>query len=205
MQNSQSLQKDVGDKTYEDAQKAISELKKQKKDVQDNVVELEKNKEIYAKATNSRCEFMRLLKYGLEKMVNSAFKKLIQKRFNKKLRAELIVDFKVSTAKLKVERVDTDGEIHGEIDVQTLSGGEKSALLVSFIEALWKAMSSPFRCLDEWDVFLDERRRDEIGNKIVEAARNTNNQYIFISPQNVVVKEVNEYVKVVVVEQNKDR
>ena len=37
----------------------------------------------------------------------------------------------------------------------TLSGGERSISTVILLISIWYATSSPFRCIDEFDVFMD--------------------------------------------------
>ena len=65
----------------------------------------------------------------------------------------------------------------------SLSGGERSFTTASFILALWKSMNSPFRCLDEFDVFMDAVNRQIAINMMIDASRSdTDKQFILLSP-----------------------
>ena len=64
-----------------------------------------------------------------------------------------VIDFRLLIMHLQVQPTTTsNGE--GSKDMKALSGGERSFTTVCFILALWDAMESPFRCLDEFDVFM---------------------------------------------------
>ena len=71
-------------------------------------------------------------------------------------------------------------------NVRSLSGGERSFATVSFVMALWDAIDSPFRCLDEFDVFMDLiNRRVSMQLMLEEATLNGSKQFIFFTPQDM--------------------
>ncbi|TKA49882.1 hypothetical protein B0A49_10820, partial [Cryomyces minteri] len=67
---------------------------------------------------------------------------------------------------------------------KTLSGGEKSFSTICLLLSLWDAMGSPIRCLDEFDVFMDNVNRDVSMKMMIGAARRSvSRQFILITPQ----------------------
>ena len=86
-----------------------------------------------------------------------------------------------------------DGSIQpSKFSLTSLSGGERSKTLVCLINALWDVQHPPFRCLDEWDVFLDAIARKNMEGMLVETALRTDKQYFFISPQGSIFSGLSE-------------
>lgn len=80
-----------------------------------------------------------------------------------------------------VQRAATDQQGRS---TKTLSGGEKSFSTICMLLAMWDAMGSPIRCLDEFDVFMDNVNRDISMKMLIDAARRSvGRQYLLISPQ----------------------
>lgn len=75
-----------------------------------------------------------------------------------------------------------DGDTAAERDIRQLSGGEKSYSTACFLFSLWTAMASPLRCLDEFDVFMDQVNRDFVINEMVKNARSSRVQFVLITP-----------------------
>ncbi|ETS63981.1 hypothetical protein PaG_02317 [Moesziomyces aphidis] len=67
-----------------------------------------------------------------------------------------------------------------------MSGGERSFATACLLLSLWQAMSSPIRCLDEFDIFMDQVNRRVALNMILNEAKATPHvQYIMITPQDM--------------------
>ncbi|KAF7164957.1 hypothetical protein CNMCM5623_009335 [Aspergillus felis] len=75
------------------------------------------------------------------------------------------------------------GDVDAGRGAKTLSGGEKSFSQVCLLLALWEAMGSPVRCLDEFDVYMDHiNRKMAIDMLMLAARRSIGRQFILITP-----------------------
>ncbi|PBP19723.1 DNA repair protein [Diplocarpon rosae] len=74
-------------------------------------------------------------------------------------RGKLTIDHRAKELDVHVEPDETSKSSKGR-KTKTLSGGEKSFSSVCLLLALWEAMGAPLRCLDEFDVFMDDVNRD---------------------------------------------
>ncbi|KAF8595961.1 P-loop containing nucleoside triphosphate hydrolase protein [Ceratobasidium sp. AG-I] len=71
-------------------------------------------------------------------------------------------------------------------DPKALSGGEKSFSTICLLMSLWEALGCPIRCLDEFDVFMDQVNRHIAMQTMVSTARASDKkQYIIITPLDV--------------------
>ena len=97
-------------------------------------------------------------------------------------RGKLILDHQQKMLDTKIEPDITEKDSTGR-NAKTLSGGEKSYAQLCLLLALWEAMGSPIRCLDEFDVFMDAVARNLAISTILDSARSSHGrQYIMISP-----------------------
>lgn len=71
-------------------------------------------------------------------------------------------------------------------DVKALSGGERSFTTLSLLLAIGESLETPFRVMDEFDVFLDPVARKIAMRTLVGFAKEMGHrQFIFITPQDV--------------------
>jgi len=133
-------------------------------------------------------------------------------------RGKLLFDHRRRFLDLQVEPDKTKKEPGGR-STKTLSGGEKSFSSICLLLSIWEAMGSPLRCLDEFDVFMDNVNRAISTNMLVgclfkapvfstylltfclqitAARRSVNRQYIFITPNAIEGRnQLDEDVKII--------
>ncbi|KAF5830374.1 hypothetical protein DUNSADRAFT_14671, partial [Dunaliella salina] len=71
-------------------------------------------------------------------------------------------------------------------DLKQLSGGERSYTTVAFLLALGQWSESSFRCLDEFDVFMDAiNRRIAVETLLENALELPDKQYVLLTPQDI--------------------
>ncbi|KAI1820513.1 hypothetical protein F4861DRAFT_56088 [Xylaria intraflava] len=97
-------------------------------------------------------------------------------------RGQLLLDHKARKLEVIVEPDKTRENGPGR-NTKTLSGGEKSFSSICLLLAIWDAMGSPLRCLDEFDVFMDNVNRAISTNMLIGAARRSvGKQFVLITP-----------------------
>ena len=136
--------------------------------------------EFLSKMRKKRKDGFNELRGGMSREVQIAF----QKRLNERnFKGSLTFDHKNNTLELTVNPNGDEEDEENKRDMKTLSGGEKSFSTVSLVLALWECIQSPFRILDEFDVFMDMVNRrtalDMMTNFIKE---NRRYQYVFLTP-----------------------
>ncbi|KAH8887096.1 P-loop containing nucleoside triphosphate hydrolase protein [Thozetella sp. PMI_491] len=133
----------------------------------------------FKQALNERLVKWRLFQRNIGAHSRANFRLLLSERG---FRGRLVIDHGLRTLDIQVEPDRTE-KIAGGRSTKTLSGGEKSFSSICLLLSIWEAMGSPLRCLDEFDVFMDNVNRAISTNMLIDTARRSvNRQYIFITP-----------------------
>jgi len=87
---------------------------------------------------------------------------------------------------LQVVRNSQDAHAAGTTDARNLSGGERSFTTLAFQLSMWEFMETPFRVLDEFDVFMDDTYRKIAVDALLElTSTQQHRQFIFLTPQDM--------------------
>ncbi|XP_060947359.1 structural maintenance of chromosomes protein 6-like [Limanda limanda] len=82
-------------------------------------------------------------------------------------------------------------------DMRSLSGGERSFSTVCFVLSLWAITEAPFRCLDEFDVYMDMvNRRISMDMMLKVASGQRYRQFIFLTPQSMGTLPVSKIIRI---------
>lgn len=112
---------------------------------------------------------------------NGTFDEVLQRKGSS---GKIEYDHKAQTLDICV-RKDIDDTTETR-DVKALSGGERSFTTLALLIALGENLETPFRVMDEFDVFLDPVARKIALKTMIEVATSfENRQFIFITPQDL--------------------
>lgn len=97
------------------------------------------------------------------------------------------VEFDHDNKRLNLVVQKSNADTHSQTrDVKALSGGERSFATLSLLLAIGESLETPFRVMDEFDVFLDPVARKIAMVNLVRVAKEMGHrQFIFITPQDV--------------------
>lgn len=139
-----------------EARKKYDAVEKHAKDVDETIALLKA-------AIEERLELWRLFQRQISARIRIQFTYLLSERG---FRGKIALDHKNKKVFVQVEPDETRKSSAGR-NTKTLSGGEKSFSSICMLLSIWEAMGSPIRCLDEFDVFMDNVNRAISTNMLV--------------------------------------
>ncbi|KAJ8122833.1 hypothetical protein O1611_g9743 [Lasiodiplodia mahajangana] len=149
------------------------------RDARDGVKNIKSTSDSLKKALMDRLAKYREFQRHVSAQARCNFGYLLSERG---FRGQLLLDHRARKLEVIVEPDKTRENGRGR-NTKTLSGGEKSFSSICLLLAIWDAMGSPLRCLDEFDVFMDNVNRAISTNMLIGAARRSvGKQFILITP-----------------------
>ena len=99
---------------------------------------------------------------------------------------KLTFDHDRETLDLEVVRNNQDVNAKATGDARALSGGERSFTTLAFEIAMWEFCQTPFRVLDEFDVYMDDTYRKQAVDTLLDLCDcQVGRQFIFLTPQDM--------------------
>jgi len=164
--------------THDKLQKAMEDLEL----IMKTVKTIEQNRDLLVSDLRVRKKKWKHFRKHIASSTNLLFDQMLNKRGSS---GELEFDHENRTLNLTVQKDNTD-EMSQTKDVKALSGGERSFTTLALLLALGENLETPFRVMDEFDVFLDAmNRKIAIDNMIRAAKQMEHRQFIFITPQDL--------------------
>ncbi|KAK3248226.1 Structural maintenance of chromosomes protein 6A [Cymbomonas tetramitiformis] len=134
----------------------------------------------------NRSEKVKQTSKNIKRMVSHQFNSYMQKRGNF---GQISVNHKNQTLEMVVkmgQHANKDGSIQAVQNTKTLSGGERSYATLSFVLSLGSETESPFRAMDEFDVFMDAANRKVAVSLLLSFAKQrVHRQFLYLTPLKV--------------------
>lgn len=148
----------------------------------ETVSRCEDNSDRLAQDLSSRRKRWKQFRSHIGKMTNEIFDEMLNKKGSS---GQIELDHINKTLNLIVQKDNTNDNSQTK-DVKALSGGERSFTTLSLLLALGENLETPFRVMDEFDVFLDPISRKIALDTMVDVAKSMEHrQFIFITPQDL--------------------
>ncbi|KNA17825.1 hypothetical protein SOVF_076440 [Spinacia oleracea] len=112
----------------------------------------------------------------------------------KGINGHIDVDYKGKTLSIEV-KMPQDASRTTVTDTRGLSGGERSFSTLCFALSLHQMTESPFRAMDEFDVFMDAISRKISLDTLVDFALSHGSQWMFITPHDISMVKQDDRVK----------
>lgn len=139
------------------------EAKKRHDDVVKQVQDLDDTIKSLKRAIGHRLHLWRQFQRQISARVRIQFNYLLSERG---FRGKIDLDHRSRKVNIQIEPDETRKSSSGR-NTKTLSGGEKSFSSICMLLSVWEAIGSPIRCLDEFDVFMDNVNRAISTNMLV--------------------------------------
>jgi chromosome segregation ATPase len=161
---------------------------------QENIEKIDKTSSILKEDVAKRKKRWRQFREHIAMMTDTRFDEVLNRKGSS---GQIDFDHKTKELNLIVQKDSADANSQ-QRDVKALSGGERSYTTIALLLALGESLETPFRVLDEFDVFLDPVTRKLTIEALIKMAKAMQHrQFIFITPQDVSNVEVDPMLKVV--------
>ena len=132
-------------------------------DVQKQTRDVDETIESLKAAIGHRLHLWRQFQRQISARIRIQFHYLLSERG---FRGKIDLNHKARKINIQIEPDETRRSSAGR-NTKTLSGGEKSFSSICMLLSVWEAIGSPIRCLDEFDVFMDNVNRAISTNMLV--------------------------------------
>ena len=173
------------DRPQEDVLKSLKDAKNALKRLEDTVGNSRGPCNALKRSQKARQRMLTQTANELNKSVSHRFNHYLSKKGGA---GRVKVDFSNAELELVINPSAADGAANKVKDIRSLSGGERSFCTLALTLGIGEQIESPFRAMDEFDVFMDAVNRKVSMDALIDFSRdhlNQDKQFLFITPQDI--------------------